>query len=80
MESDFKKQINNEVFGIPCENCGRKIKVRVGELRHSPTLTCSCGAKLIIDSGQANRILSKLEKDFADLHRQLKKTFNIKLG
>ena len=35
---------------IPCPKCGRKIKESLGRLKNNPTLRCTCGTSIEINS------------------------------
>lgn len=61
---------------IDCPNCKHKLTLNVGQLQNGETITCSnCHSKL--DTSEAQKSLTKLEKDLKDLSKRLNKTINI---
>jgi len=47
---------------IPCENCGRKTKKRIGWIKTNREFTCGCGTKITLDADKFNRQIAELEK------------------
>jgi len=66
----------NAKIDIDCPNCKRKFAFTVGQLQKGETITCpNCDLKL--DTSEAQKSLSKLEKDLSDFSKRLNKTINI---
>lgn len=76
----MKSFFDDLIFDFPCGACGKIIHEKAGVIKHSPTLICSCGARLEIDSGQVKRELAKAERELEALNREFNKTFKIDLG
>jgi hypothetical protein len=53
--------LDDHVLDVPCETCGRDIKVKAGALRKSPTLTCSCGQSITADASRFDSSLSEVD-------------------
>lgn len=61
---------------IDCPNCKHKLTFTVGQLQNGETITCpNCHSKL--DTSEAQKSLTKVEKDLKDLSKCLDKTINI---
>ena len=45
---------------LPCKNCGRKTKKRVGWIKNNTEFTCICGTKICLDTSDFIRDFSKL--------------------
>lgn len=61
---------------IDCPNCKHKLTFTVGQLQNGETITCpNCHLKL--DTSEAQKSLTKLEKDLKDFSKRLNKTINI---
>jgi hypothetical protein len=59
--------LDDELLDVPCETCGRDIKVRAGELRRSPTLTCACGQEIKVDATQLDAEMGKADASISGL-------------
>lgn len=62
--------LDNEEIEIPCQGCGTKIKIRIGEIKEKQNVTCpNCGKvteidarKFISDMEEINKALRNLGK------------------
>jgi uncharacterized Zn finger protein len=59
-----------ESLDIPCEHCGQKTPVSLGEIRNKGqlTVTCAhCGRTFTLDATEAKATLDDLDKAFRNL-------------
>lgn len=66
----------NAKIDIDCPNCKHKFAFTVGQLQTGEPITCP-NCKLKVDTSEAQKSLSKLEKDLKDFGKRLSKTINI---
>jgi len=69
--------LDNAEIDVPCPNCGKKIKQKLGGLKNSPTIRCpGCGSSIKLDASGpkgAAKSLQQVEKGIDDLRRTLRK-------
>jgi hypothetical protein len=53
--------LDNETVTIPCPACEREIPLKIGNLRKSPNVICSCGQHITVEGRQFNNEMSKLD-------------------
>jgi len=53
--------LDDELMDVPCEACGRDVKVRMDKLRTSPTVTCACGQQIKVDASQLDGEMRKVD-------------------
>lgn len=65
---DLKSQFK---VPIKCPGCGRTSQKSLKDLERSPTVTCTCGARIEVggDLKKINRSMGDLEKSFKKLER-----------
>jgi transcription elongation factor Elf1 len=69
--------LDDEMMDVPCETCGREVKVRMDKLRTSPTVTCACGQQIKVDATDLDRGMRKVdaaEKKLDDAFKGFPKT------
>jgi len=70
---------DDEMMDVPCETCGRDVKVKMRVLRTSSTVTCACGQEIAVDATQldgAMRGVDAAEKRLDDTIKGL----NLNIG
>jgi hypothetical protein len=68
---------DDELMDVPCETCGQGVKVKMSELRKSPTVTCACGQQIQVDATDLDRGMQDVdaaEKRMDDAIKRLNKT------
>lgn len=70
---------DDEVMDVPCETCGADVKIKMGDLRKSPTVRCACGQEIAIDASQLDGSLQEVDRAQQKLDSTIK-TMNIKIG
>jgi hypothetical protein len=58
---------------IPCENCRRKTKKRIGWVKSNNRFTCACGTEIRLDTSQFKTEIAKVERSLSGLQNALKK-------
>jgi hypothetical protein len=53
--------LDDQKITVPCPSCEREIPLTVGKARRSPTVTCTCGQKVALDSSQFAREMGKVD-------------------
>lgn len=61
---------DNETIELDCE-CGRKIKKTIGRLKHHKNITCTCGARLLIDTKKITAAQRDIEKSLDNLTKNI---------
>jgi hypothetical protein len=64
--------LDGEVMDVPCETCGQDVKVKLGALRKSPTVTCACGQEIEVDATQLDSSLGEVDAAIAGLDGTIK--------
>jgi hypothetical protein len=52
---------DDDLMDVPCESCGKDVKVKMRELRISPTVTCTCGQVIQVDATQLDASMRNVE-------------------
>ena len=63
---------DDQTLDVPCSECGRKVRARVGQLKRSPTLTCASGHSFDVDAKELARDLKKVEQSILNFGKSLK--------
>lgn len=71
--------LDDETVGLPCPECGRKITLRLADIRKSPMVTCACGQEITIDGTQFDREAAKVDAATKKLDDTINR-INRKLG
>jgi len=72
--------LNKQKIDITCD-CGRKIRVTMGQVSLQATVSCSCGKKIkLVDKGRSTaRGIREINRGFRDLEGTLKKLGKVKI-
>ena len=70
---------DDEVMDVPCDTCGRDVKVKVRDLRKSPTLTCTCGQEIAVDATQLDSSMRGVDRAEREFDAAIKK-LNMTIG
>jgi hypothetical protein len=70
---------DDEMMDVPCETCGRDVKVQMRELRKSPTVTCACGQVIAVDATQLDSTMRDVDAAEKQLDDAVK-GMNLKIG
>lgn len=54
--------LQDEKIDITCDNCGKKITTKIGQLKGKDKITCRCGTVFVVESKQALTKLREIDK------------------
>lgn len=72
--------IGKEKVEFACENCGRKLKIRLEQASREEIIKCNyCGVKIHLkDDGSVRKGIRDINKSFNELEKSFKKLGKIK--
>lgn len=72
--------IGKEKLEFACENCGRKLSIRLEQASREETIKCNyCGVEIQLkDDGSVQKGIRDINKSFNELEKSFKKLGNIK--
>lgn len=64
--------LDDETVDIDCPKCGRKLNVKIGDLRSSREAYCrSCGNTIAFEGGELDRMLRKIDEVVQNLPKKI---------
>ena len=64
--------LDDQTIDVPCPECSREVRARLGQLKRSPTLRCPSGHDFDVDAKQLARDLKQVEQALANFGKGFK--------
>lgn len=75
----MKINLDSTDITIPCPQCGKQLKEKLGRLKRDKHITCQKCGMMAVDTNEIRKIEDRLGKQLAEQLAKIPKTINIKL-